>query len=82
MVSTVTESLGFFFSFFVFIRKRNSYKTMIKNVTQDDLHFKIRIFLEKKVIYSIKVFGKCLVAVYCLLSQYSLLSVIQSCINV
>lgn len=56
---------------------------MIKNVTQDDLHSKIRIFLEKKkVIYSIKVFGKCLVAVYCLLSQYSLLSVIQSCINV
>lgn len=53
MVSTVTESLGFsvlffFSSFFVFIRKRNSYKTMIKNVMQDDLHFKIRIFLEEK----------------------------------
>lgn len=70
--------LFFFCSFFVFIRKRNSYKTMIKNVTRDDFHFKIMILLEKKkkVIHNIKVFGKHLVAVYCLLSQYSLLSFI------
>lgn len=38
----------FFVLFFVFIRKRNSYKTMIKNVTRDDLHFKIMILLGKK----------------------------------
>lgn len=49
---------------------------MIKNVTRDDLHFKIMILLGKKVIHNIKVFGKHLVAVYCLLSQYSLLSFI------
>lgn len=42
---------------------------MIKNVTRDDLHFKIMLFLEKKlVIYNIKVFGKHSFAVYCLLS--------------
>jgi len=68
--------------FFVFIRKRNSYKTMIKNVTRDDLHFKMIFLGKKKVICNIKVFGKRLVAAYCLLSQYSMLSVIQSCINV
>lgn len=57
---------------------------MIKNVTRDDFNFKIMILLEKKkkVIHNIKVFGKHLVAVYCLLSQYSLLFFIESCINV
>lgn len=50
---------------------------MIKNITRDDFHFKIMILLEKKkVFHNIKVFGKHLVAVYCLLSQYSLLSFI------